>query len=105
MVKPNLVGKNLTDFNRIAEQFNNYIKAGGLEKLTNVTMQGSADASPPSWLGPTGELIDHNYGGIKFQKNPKPDVLRQSPSGQCDGCNRQVCSVPCLSASALPRPR
>ena len=77
MVKPNLVGTNLTDFNDLAEQFSDYIKAGGLEKLTNVTMQGSADASPPSWLGPTGELIDHNYGGIKFQKNPKPDVLEK----------------------------
>ena len=77
MVKPNLVGKNLADFNRLAEQFSNYIKAGGLEKLTNVTMQGSADASIPSWSGPNGETIDHNYGGIKFQKNPKPKVLEE----------------------------
>ena len=77
MVQPNLVGKNLTDFNLIANQFSEYIKAGGLEKLTNVTMQGSADASTPSWSGPNGEPIDHDYGGIKFQKNPKPEVLEE----------------------------
>ena len=77
MLTPNLFGKNLTYFNRLAEQFSNYIKAGGLEKLTNVTMQGSADASIPSWSGPNGETIDHDYGGIKIQKNPKPKVLEE----------------------------
>jgi len=61
-------------FETIVNSFVKYIKAGGADKLTNVTIQGQADSANPSWSAPKGfDVIDHNYGGVRRpnKKNPQ----------------------------------
>jgi len=61
-------------FETIVNSFVEYIKAGGADKLTNVTIQGQADSANPSWSAPKGfDVIDHNYGGVRRpnKKNPQ----------------------------------
>ena len=59
-------------FNSIVSQFEDYINNGGIEKLTNITIQGQADAANPTWDVPTGySQLDHKYGGIKKKSQDK----------------------------------
>ena len=56
-------------FNDIVTQFVDYIDNGGLDKLTNITIQGQADKANPTWDIPSGySKLDHKYGGIKKKK-------------------------------------
>jgi hypothetical protein len=67
MVMPRLKNASVLDeFNNIVNQFVEYINAGGLDKLNNVTIQGQADSANPTWDVPSGyNKLDHKYGGIK----------------------------------------
>jgi len=52
------------DFSKIVDKFKEYIKAGGIENLNNITIQGTADSGTPNRTAPSGfSKIDHDYGG------------------------------------------
>ena len=47
-------------FRKIVETFKEYINAGGGDKLTNVTIKGSADSGTPTLKVPSGySKLDH----------------------------------------------
>jgi hypothetical protein len=65
----------MEEFNEIVDAFVEYIKAGGADKLTNVTIQGQADSANPTWKAPAGyTTIDHNYGGVRRPKKNNPQT-------------------------------
>lgn len=67
MVQPKIYeGAGKEQFDKIVNDFVEYINNGGFDKLTNVTIQGKADSANPTWDIPKGETsLDHNYDGIK----------------------------------------
>jgi len=78
IVKPKLEGDAKTEFDIIVNEFVQYIKNGGFEKLTNVTIQGTADASNPTWNAPTGyDFIDHTYGGMRRPTKKEPQTKQE----------------------------
>lgn len=61
-------------FGKIVEAFVKYINAGGGDKLTNVTIKGSADSAAPNEKVPSGyNKLDHP-GGKLFGGIPKTDL-------------------------------
>ena len=61
-------------FGKIVEAFVKYINAGGGDKLTNVTIKGSADSAAPNERVPSGyNKLDHP-GGKLFGGIPKTDL-------------------------------
>lgn len=52
------------DFSTIVDKFRDYIDAGGIKNLNNITIQGTADSGTPNRTAPSGfSEIDHDYGG------------------------------------------
>ena len=52
------------DFEKIVSKFEEYIEAGGIKNLNNITIQGTADSATPNRKAPAPfSRIDHNYGG------------------------------------------
>lgn len=75
IVMPRLEGEAKDEFDIIVSEFVQYIKNGGLKNLTNVTIQGTADASNPTWNPPTGySVIDHTYGGMRRPTKKQPQT-------------------------------
>lgn len=78
IVTPRLEGEAKEEFDMIVLQFVRYIKNGGLKNLTNVTIQGTADASNPTWNPPTGySSIDHTYGGMRRPTKKEPQTKEE----------------------------
>lgn len=78
IVKPKLEGGAKEEFDMIVDEFVNYIKNGGLKNLTNVTIQGTADASNPTWNPPAGyTTIDHTYGGMRRPTAKQPQTQEE----------------------------
>lgn len=67
-----------SQFNKIVNDFVDYIEAGGEKNLTNVTIQGQADSATPTWKAPAGyTVIDHNYGGVRRPNKNNPQTKEE----------------------------
>jgi len=72
--------KSQEQFNKIVNGFVKYINAGGGDKLTNVTIKGSADSAAPTETVPSGygTELDHPGGKPWFGGIPASDLKKRN---------------------------
>jgi hypothetical protein len=79
MVKPDFVKypEAKAVFDDIAQKISTYINAGGGDKLTNVTIKGSADSARPTTKVPKGYTSLDHPGGTPYGGKTDPNEMNQ----------------------------